>query len=182
MTAAARLDRMAMSGGGWSARGPLPSTLLRMHRDDRTHVLVTGGTAERRAAVARAFHDESPVCSGPLLIVDCRTQAVRLDEALDCWLSILLRDSPDNPLRPAERGTLFLDHVDSLSALQQRRVLAFARALSDGALAHWAGRLTTGSAHPLEAAVANGRLMPELFDCLDQIRIALAPSSTEAPR
>lgn len=182
MTAAARLDRMAMSGGGWSARGPLPSTLLRMHRDDRTHVLVTGGTAERRAAVARAFHDESPVCSGPLLIVDCSTQAARLDEALDCWLSILHRDSPENPLRAAERGTLFLDHVESLAPLPQRRLLAFAHALSDGALARWAGRLTTGSAHPLEVAVASGSLLPELFDCLDQVRIALAPSAPEAPR
>ncbi len=182
MTAAARLDRMAMSRGGWSARGPLPSTLLRMHRDDRTHVLVTGGTAERRAAVARAFHDQSPVCSGPLLVVDCSTQAARLDEALDCWLSILHRDSPDNPLRAAELGTLFLDHVETLAPLQQRRLLAFARALSDGALAHWAGRLTTGCTHPLEGAGAGGSLLPELFDCLDQVRITLAPSSNEAPR
>ncbi len=152
-----------------------------MHRDDRTHLLLTGGTAVRRATVARAFHDESPVRCGPLLSVDCSTDAGRLDEALTCWLSVLRRDSPQNPLRAAERGTLFLDHIDLLEPPTQRRVLAFARALGDGALALWAGRLTTGSAIALEGAVARGGFLPELFDCLDQVRISLAPASSENP-
>lgn len=178
MTAAASLDLMA-AVGGWAARGPLPSTLLRMHRDDRTHVLVTGGTASRRAAVARAFHDESPVRSGPLFILDCSRDTTRLDEALACWLSVVRRDSPDNPLRAVERGTLFLDQIDQLDHRLQRRLLGFACALSDGTLAQWAGRLTTGSTRTLEEAVAGGRLLPALFDCLDQVRIALAPVHPE---
>ncbi len=146
-----------------------------MHRDNRTHLLVTGGSASRRLSVTRAFHDEGPVQSGPLLIVECSSDTRGLSDALDCWLSASRRDAPENPLRAAERGTLFLDNIATLDLSLQRRLFAFAQALGDRSLDRWVGRLATGAPQPLEVAIAAGRFLPELLDCLDQVRISLEP-------
>lgn len=165
----------------WTVRGPLPSTLLRLHRHSFMHVLVMGGSDERRAAVALAFHRESPLRAGPFVRVDCAQEEPLLEAALDCWLSAVARHAAGNPLLAAERGTLFLDRVDGLGVAAQRRLLAFLRAVGSGACPSWAGRITAGSPNPVEEAVVGGRFLPALFDCLDKVRVVLGVARSGAP-
>jgi len=165
----------------WIASGPRPSALLRLHRHSLAHVLVMGGTAERRAAMARAFHVESPLRAGPFLCVDCGHDEPAVQRAIRCWLSSIDRHSSDNPLRASERGTLFLDRIEELSEETQRLLLALVRAHASGVSDAWAGRLATGSAVELERAVAGGRFLSSLFDCLDKVRIVLGPQPLERP-
>lgn len=161
----------------WVARGPRPSTLLRQNRNSLTPVLVQGGTAERRATMARAFHEQSPVHAGTFSALDCRHDEALLASALRCWLSVIERSSPANPLRACSHGTLFLDHIESLSRETQRllHLLLCHRDESAGC-----ARLTVGSHTDLDEAVANGAFLPELLDSVDKIRIALFATTEDA--
>jgi DNA-binding NtrC family response regulator len=161
----------------WVARGPRPSTLLRQNRNSLTPVLVQGGTAARRATMARAFHEQSPVHAGAFSALDCAHEESLLASALRCWLSVIERGSPDNPLRACSHGTLFLDHIECLSPETQRLLhLLLCHREEDTGCA----RLTVGSHVDLDEAVANGTFLPELLDGVDKIRIVLFASPEEA--
>lgn len=138
--------------------------------------MVVGGTADRRDQVARAFHRESPLHDGPFVNVDCGQEEERLRSALQGWLEPGAAAEP-NPYRAAERGTLYLDQVERLSADSQRLLLVLARRLGGGPItggdAPCAGRLVTGNPNGLAEAVAAGRFMPELLDALDRVRVQL---------
>jgi DNA-binding NtrC family response regulator len=168
------------SNTGLSAEGgehEAPSAeVVRPHRDSLTNVLVVGGTAERREQVARAFHMESPLRSGAFVRVDCAREESRLRSALREWTGAAPA-SELNPLRAAERGTLFLDAVEHLSADSQGLLLAFARRLQSEAHGteepQGAGRLVTGNPTGLAPAVSEGRFLAALLDALDKVRVQL---------
>jgi DNA-binding NtrC family response regulator len=154
----------------------MPGRLLQLHRHSLIHVLIMGGSPEERRAVALAFHGESPMRSGPLVRIDCATEEPRLCRALQSWIMGTI-DSSDSSLMAAERGTLYLDHIDSLSSPAQRLLLAFVT--HHAGVAHrdftdaWGGRLVCGSAAHLGDAVEGGRFLAPLYDCLDKARIEL---------
>lgn len=176
----ASAHRGVMTGSRLARRtnsGEPLATLPRIPRSGFAHVLVLGGNDEQRDFVARTYHAESPVRQGPFVRVDCRADEPRLEAALRCWLSCSNARSAENPLRAVERGTLFLDHIESLSAGAQRRLLEFVRCIADGSCPSWAGRLTTGSSVALDDGVSGGDFSPPLFDCLDKVRVALGVSS-----
>jgi DNA-binding NtrC family response regulator len=171
------------SAGGGSG---LPSArLIRLHRHSLTNVLVVGGTAERRDQVARAFHQESPLRTGPFVHVDCRREEERLRVALEDWTAAPtdLIGTPMNPYRDAEQGTLYLDPVEQLSPDTQRLLLALARRLHGEPAgnndAPCAGRLVSGNPRGLGEAVSEGRFMAALYDALDKVRVELEAGTPE---
>jgi DNA-binding NtrC family response regulator len=138
---------------------------------------VLGGTDEQRLAVARAFHEASPLRGGPFVAVDCARDELRLLRALQSWLMPEDAQPGANPLRESEGGTLFLDSVACLSASTQRQLLALARRLQQDP-ADLQGepgpfRLEVGNAEDLAEAVAQRSFSAALYDCLDKIRVDL---------
>ena len=163
-----------------SGDSPAPHAgLLRLHRRSLINVLVMGATRVEREDVARAFHQDSPLRSGPFVRVDCSVDEERLCRALHTWMSGAF-DSSDSSLMVAERGTLYLENIDSLSSHAQRLLLTFvshhagARQFSDGA--SWGGRLVAGSGAHLGDQVMEARFLEPLYDCLDKARIELDSS------
>jgi len=158
---------------------PSPEQLIRQHRNSLVNVLVLHGTAAARDQIARVFHRESPVRGGPFIRVDCAREEESLRSAMRAWMTGMEREPGPNPLLGAGRGTLFLDAIDALSLNAQHDVLSFWTSCLEPeegvSVHHWAGRLIVGSAVDLTDAVAAGRFLPELQECVDKVRIDLGP-------
>jgi DNA-binding NtrC family response regulator len=152
---------------------------MQLHRNSLTPVLIVGGTELRRAEMAKAFHDQSPVRTGLFTTLACMTEEPILEVALRCWLSATAPGIEENPLRACARGTLFLDQLESLSMRSQRPLLALLNRLDphNGPCA----RLTVGCASDPGLAVNAGLLLPALLDRLDKVRIELGvlPASVD---
>jgi len=152
---------------------------MRLHRRSLTHLLLMGGTAADRACLALAFHRASPLRRGPFLQVKGDRDGARLQRSFQSALLTTDGVAPDDLLRAAEGGTLFVDRVEKLSLATQGLFLRFLDRLSPAECgevpAVWLGRITVGSVAPLESAVATGRFLPALFDCLDKVRVELSP-------
>lgn len=164
---------MLPSGGTGS---PVSIELLRLHRNGLSHLLVVGGHPEERAAVALAFHRVSPLRLGSFLRIDCRLEEKRLRVALHHWLTHAGRLLAANSLWSAERGTLYLESIGSLSLDSQQLLLTFANrcsALSSGGDGGWTGRLAVGSDEDPWDLVSADRFLGSLADGLDKIRIDL---------
>lgn len=149
--------------------------LLPFHRHGLTHVLILGGDAAERRATALSIHAESVLRSGAFVCLDCAAEAPRLARALDAWMTDSI-DSSDPPLMAAERGTLFLDRIESLPAATQRRLLAFVSHRAGATTEidrRWGGRLICGAEADLDALAADGLFLLPLLDCLDKARISL---------
>jgi DNA-binding NtrC family response regulator len=154
----------------------VPRALVRLHRHSLSHILVLGGDAGERAAVARSFHNESPMRSGPFVSLNCRLDEPTLRIALRCWLTATGRETCANPLWSAERGTLYLESVGRLSMGTQRQLLAFASqqtTLPSGCGSRWVGRLAVGNDEDPWDLVAQHRFLGALADVLDKIRVEL---------
>ena len=130
-----------------------------------------------RLAVARAFHEASPIGREPFLALDCAREEARLWQALHVWLDHGGADSGGNPLIGCGPGTLYLDEVACLSAATQRLLLVFARSLAGRAAgtgpAGGPTRLAAGGSADLAEAVAERRFSRDLYDGLDKIRVQL---------
>lgn len=154
--------------------------LLRLHRHSLLNLLVSGGSAHDRALVGLEFHQASSLRVGPFLPIDCRRDDARVRASLQSWLTRANHSAPDNPLRAAARGTLFLDSIEALAYSTQRLLLLFADGFAHAGPAHdggdWAGRLMVGSAEDLLVAVADGRFLAALHDHLDKIHVDLGPT------
>jgi DNA-binding NtrC family response regulator len=160
-----------------ASAGPAPEQLIRLHRHSLINVLVLYGSPAEREQIARVFHRESPVRSGPFVRVDCAREEETLKSALRAWVTGESREPGDDPLLGAGRGTLFLDSVTRLTLETQRLLLEFCtRILGDvearGSDA-WDGRLVVGSQDDPGEAVTNQRFLLELYDCVNKVRIEL---------
>ncbi len=153
-----------------------PAKLLRLHRHSLTSLLVTGGQAKTRRAVALSFHDAGPLRRGPFVHVDCGRDEPRLRSALEACLTQTATENGPGPVLAAWGGTLFLDRIASLSLDSQRLLLCLLdRASPAGGAAHegWPLRFSAGDAGDLAPSVAEGRFLPSLHDGLDKIRVEL---------
>ncbi|MGH2668257.1 MAG: sigma 54-interacting transcriptional regulator [bacterium] len=141
--------------------------------------MIIGGTVFQRGRVARTFHMEGPLRAGAFVGVDCGADRDRLAIALRAWAASG-SDSPTNPFREAEEGTLFLDGVEDVPPDTQPFLLALALRLQGEPVggAGWpcAGRLVVGNPRPLSLAVSEGRFDPALHDALDKVRVDLGPA------
>jgi DNA-binding NtrC family response regulator len=97
--------------------------------------------------------------------------------ALQSWASPSAGEPLGDPIRAAQRGTLFIDSVTSLSRDTQRLMLAFLKNSMNVACADggdpWVGRFAVGNAEHLSVAVSEGRFLPDLYDSLDKVRVEL---------
>jgi DNA-binding NtrC family response regulator len=132
--------------------------------------MILGGSSRERRSVALSVHAESVMRSGPFVTVDCSAGEARLCDALQAWMTGV-DDSSDPSTLAAERGTLFLDSIEALSARAQRQLLAFVTGTSSYG---WSGRVVCGAREDLPARARDGRFLMPLFDCLDKARIELS--------
>ncbi|HST01073.1 MAG TPA: sigma 54-interacting transcriptional regulator [Usitatibacter sp.] len=148
-----------------------PARLLRLHRNDLTSLLILGGYPAARLDVVRAFHAESPVRHGRLVVVDARREEASLFQALEAWVAArpIQRQCP---IGSSDGGTLFIDGIQALGPLTQRMLLAFSKQVCDpDGEEHWVGRLAAGNDQPLSDAVSDGRFSLALLDALDKVRV-----------
>lgn len=177
-----------MSGSGRERRGsagPAPEQLIRLHRHSLVNVMVMYGTPAEREQIARVFHRESPVRNGPFVRADCAREEELLQSALRAWIAGDSREPGANALLGAGRGTLFLDSIESLPIETQRLLLEFSTHCmsepDETGAPSWAGRLVVGSPTDPGIAVTQGHFLPELYDCVNKVRIELEGGS-EPPR
>jgi DNA-binding NtrC family response regulator len=166
--------RISSERRGGQEVGP-PAELLKMHRHSLTTLLVIGGQAVDRRAVAYSFHRESPLKHGPFVAVDCRVDERRLRTALQALLANTAPDPGPDPVRAAWCGTLFLDDVEALPDDAQRLLLCFARHTLGGSVADgsgWPVRIAAGAREDFEPFAPSG-ILPELVDEIDKIRLHL---------
>ncbi len=151
-----------------------PAWMLRHYRYATVPLLVLGDDPGARAAVAEEFWRVGPLRSGPFVRVDCTSEESTLAAALEDWLTVGQDGRSATRLRATERGTLFLDSVDSLSPRTQRLLLAFVdRFLAPGLDASsgaWRGRLIAGAGTGLRVAADTGGFSIALLDGLDKLR------------
>jgi DNA-binding NtrC family response regulator len=154
-------------------------TLSTLHREidalapSRVTVLVRGGSAEARAAVAKALHDRSGRRAEPFVAVD----GLRLDgDALERRLfgGPLGEPGARGIVREIERGTLHVAAVDRLPLLLQPRFLAFL----DG---DRQVRVVACAEGDLSAAVEEGRFRADLGERLLLVQLRLPDGYPEMP-
>ena len=143
---------------------------------DDVAVLITGERGTGKALLAQAMHRFSRRGEGAFVAVDCRT-APELGDPQLLW-------------RSADRGTLLLNEIESLSPTSQMLLLS-ALAPPPNGNGHSNGktngtngtnghrvpdvRVMATSAGPIERAVEEGRFQPELLQRLNGSRIDLPP-------
>lgn len=156
-----------------------PARLLRLHRHSLVSILVIGGAAGEREAMARAFHRASPLRDRPFMTLDCGRDESTLRRALQGWLLPASGVPNPNPLRDVEGGTLFLDRLERLSARAQQQLLVLAHHIrgGPGTALKMPARLAAGSAAP-RLDDPRPAIAPELLDCLDKIRVEVGVAAT----
>jgi transcriptional regulator of acetoin/glycerol metabolism len=159
----------------WRGAAPRCARLIQLHRRSLSHLLIEGGTAEERVRLAFAFHRGSPLRCGSFVFIDAERDEERLACALQCAVSAVTCERPDNPLRESEGGTLLLDRVSLLPLTTQRTLRRVLAVLPDDCAAGPCfSRLAVGSDEPLEELAAAGRFDLALYDLLDKIRVELS--------
>jgi DNA-binding NtrC family response regulator len=149
-----------------------PANFIELHSHSLTTLLVIGGQAMERRAVAISFHRSSHVANGPFVSVDCRHEEARLYSALQALLADTAPDPGPDPIRAAWSGTLFLDEADTLSVDCQRMLAWFAQHTLEGSVGAeggWPIRLAVGVTGDPDVLA----FIPELRDEIDKLRIDL---------
>ncbi len=128
-------------------------------------VLITGEKGTGKALLAQAMHRFSRRGDGAFVAVDC-------DAAPDLFTPA----DPQTLWRSANRGTLLLEEVVSLSADSQTNLLSRLGGKSHGNQGPEADvRVMSTSRLPIDAAVGEGRFRPELLQRLKTVLITLPP-------
>ncbi|HKY35602.1 MAG TPA: sigma 54-interacting transcriptional regulator [Polyangiaceae bacterium] len=90
----------------------------------RVTVLLVGGSAPLKNAVARALHERSTRAAEPFVVVDCRGLDSDSVE-LDLFGGPMYVPSPGGAIHRAGDGTLYVASIDELPLLVQPRFLRF---------------------------------------------------------
>ena len=135
-------------------------------------VLITGATGVGKELYARYVHDMSSRSAARFVAVNCGALPTELFEnELFGHVGGAFtgaRSRSDGLVAEAERGTLFLDEVDSLSLPSQVKLLRFIqereyRRLGEPRIRHADVRIVSASNADLQAAVHDGRFRQDLF-------------------
>lgn len=160
---------------------PLPAVA----KSDAT-VLITGETGTGKDLVARAIHYSSPRAAGPFVPVNCgRLPDTLLEDELFGHKRGAFTDAHAERrglIAEAEKGTLFLDEVETLSAKAQvvlLRVLQEKRFLAVGSSHEQEAdvRIIAATNAPLEQMVQTGSFRADLYYRLCVFSINLPPLS-----
>lgn len=150
----------------------------------RYHVAVTGAEGTGKQFLARMVHALSPRCQQAMVPVDCTMlgestfasqlfghEAGALPAAKGAGLGCF---------RAADRGTLYLGQVESLTLDQQRRLLQVLQTRKVTPLGAQKAvevdvRVITASTHDLQKQVQERHLLPELYTVLDAVSLHTVP-------
>ena len=147
-------------------------------------VLICGETGTGKEMVGRAIHYLSPRAGKPFVPVNCGAIPVELLEnelfGHERGAFTGAAGTRDGLIQEAEKGTLFLDEVDSLPLLAQVKLLRFLqdkeyRPLGSTKAIKGDVRIIAASNANLEEAVAAGTLRRDLYYRLNVVPIVLPP-------
>jgi two-component system, NtrC family, response regulator GlrR len=147
-------------------------------------VLIAGETGTGKELCARAVHFASRRRGGPFIVVDCAALPDHLVEnelfghAQGAYTDA--RTTQKGLVALAERGSLFLDEIDSLSLAAQGKLLRFLedrvyRPLGSERFLKGDVRLLAATNRPLEELVGNGKFRSDLFYRLNVLVLNLPP-------
>jgi DNA-binding NtrC family response regulator len=161
---------------GASLVGEHPAVRLMLERIDQVagtdaNILIRGEAGTGKQMIARLVHAASPRRAGPFVAVKMAELPEPLPEA-----ELFGRDGRPGKILLAQRGTLFIDEVATLSKPLQERLLRVLRerAVSeapDGAPVAVDLRVIAASSRNLEQLVRDGSLRDDLYYRLDVIPI-----------
>jgi DNA-binding NtrC family response regulator len=147
-------------------------------------VMISGETGTGKELAARAIHYLSARARGPFVPVNCG--AIPLDlvenELFGHERGAFTGASGHKPglISEADKGTIFLDEVDSLSLLAQVKLLRFLeskeyRVLGSSKSLTADVRIVAASNANLKEALQTGRLRQDLYHRLNVVPLALPP-------
>ncbi len=149
------------------------------------HVLLSGEGGAGRETIARTIHARNRSTAGPFIRIDCATLT---PQELEAQLfgttgnrSGVERRSLERIRRSAQLfyangGTLFLQNVVELPVRLQLRLVRVLRdrqvvIMDDGERLELEPRVITAADRSLDAAVLDGRMLPDLHKRLSEVRI-----------
>jgi DNA-binding NtrC family response regulator len=147
-------------------------------------VLLTGETGTGKELCARVMHLLSPRRQGPFLPLDCGALPDHLfeNEVFGHTRGAFTdaRSDQKGLVALAQRGTLFIDEIDSLSASAQSKVLRLLqehtyRPLGADSYRQADVRIIAATNRTLESLVANHQFRSDLFFRINVLRIHLPP-------
>lgn len=147
-------------------------------------VLLTGESGVGKGALARFIHEHSPRASGPFLQINCAALPFALVESeLFGVRKGAYTDAREN--RPglfveAKGGTLFLDEIAEMPlAIQPKLLQALetgkVRPVGAGSEIATDVRIIAATNQPIEKALQNGLMRPDLYYRLNVIRLDIPP-------
>lgn len=155
----------------------------RLASSDST-VLITGETGTGKELVAQALHARSSRCGEPFIPVNCGSLPEDLVENELFGHARGAYTGAAGPgrglLAEAERGSLFLDELNSLSRSTQSKLLRFLqnreyRVLGSTRLLHADVRIIAATNVNLDQEIADGRFRADLYHRLNVLSIELPP-------
>ena len=163
MTVARREERRVL--------GEPSASLLRLNRHATSNVLILGGSAAERVAVAGALHHAGRLRDAPFRALSCASEFAALHRALLAWLG----HGQVPAALECEQGTLFLDDISELPPVAQKLLLACARRRDPSSTDPTRGpsRFAAGTSVDLRHDVASGYFDGALYDSLDKMCIHL---------
>jgi len=147
-------------------------------------VLIAGETGTGKEVVGRSIHYLSPRASKPFVPINCGAIPVELLEnelfGHDKGAFTGASGARAGLIQEADKGTLFLDEVDSLPLLAQVKLLRFLqskeyRPLGSTKAMKGDVRIIAASNANLEQAVATGTLRRDLYYRLNVVPLVLPP-------
>ncbi len=147
---------------------------LRM-ADNETPILLRGEPGSGKSLFARYLHAHSPRQKGPLIMINMASLAPEFQET-----SLFGKDHPTETqlgaLQQAYKGTLFLNGIEALSPLNQRRLYGLIDAeIAISAARQTFPRLITATNVDLAQMVSAGRFREDLYYRLSALPLSIPP-------
>jgi len=179
--------------GGLVAESPNMQRILQLAgraAQINSPVLLTGESGVGKGALARFIHDHSPRANGPFLQINCAALPFTLVESelfgVRKGAYTDAREHRPGLFVEAEGGTLFLDEIAEMPLAIQPKLL---QALETGKVRPVGSaseiainvRIIAATNQPIEKALQNGLMRPDLYYRLSVIRFDIPPLRERLP-